>query len=353
MAQVLKDPQTFSSAQGLDFSINGERRKTVINTDPPLHTQLRNLVSTAFTPRRVADLEPRIREITSALLDRVVESGSADVMSDLAVPLPVTVIAELMGIEPDHHDDFKRWSNAVVTGDGETDPEKIAERTAEFDEFVAYFECVVALRREQPGDDLVSALVRAETGDQLLQPEDVIAFCMLLLIAGNETTTNLIGNAVRALLDHPDQLRLVLDDASLVPNMVEEALRYDSPVQYLPRNATRNVELGGVLIPAGAPVFPIFASANRDDRRFPDAEKFDVRRNAQGHVAFGHGIHFCLGAPLARLEARVALEQMLRRMPDLALGGHIEPGLSPFLRGPLHLPVTFTPGRAGTTATPD
>ncbi len=343
VAAMLKRPDVFSSTNGVNFLVHGKEQRTVINADPPEHTRLRGLVSAAFTPRMVAALEPRIREITTDLLERIARRGEEfDLMRDLAVPLPVTVIAELMGIDPDRHDDFKRWSTATVTDTtDQMPPQERARIQREMDEMIDYFDEIVARRRAEPRDDLVSALVRAETGEHPLTGDEVISFCILLLIAGNETTTNLIGNAMLALLAHPDQLALVREEPSLIPNMVEEALRYDSPVQFLPRFALQEVEIGGTRIPAQSQVMPSFASANRDGRRFPDADRFDVRRNAQGHLAFGHGIHFCLGAPLARLEARVAYEELLRRMPQLARTDDTPPPRvqSPFLRGVSSLPM--------------
>jgi cytochrome P450 len=198
----------------------------------------------------------------------------------------------------------------------------------------------VEQRRREPQDDLVSALVRAEGEDATLTNEEMVAFAMLLLIAGNETTTNLLGNAMLALTEHPDEMRNVAGDPSLIPSMVEEALRYDSPVQFLFRTATQDVELGGTTIPQGNAVVPIYASGNRDDRKYPDAARFDVTRNPQGHLAFGLGIHFCLGAPLARLEAKVAFEELLR-LRGIARAGTAERIDSLFLRGLKHLPLSF------------
>lgn len=341
---VLKQPTVFSS-QGVMMNMRGRPTNTVLSTDPPLHTQLRNLVNRAFTPRMVADLEPRIREITRELLDRVCETGSCDLVADLAIPLPVTVIAEILGVDAERRGDFKRWSNAVVT----QEPAQGVQRDRierDLGEFQEYFDAVIEERRRQPrGDDLISSLLRAQEDEQLLDATDVLAFTALLLVAGNETTTNLIGNAVLALLAHPQQLALVRGDPGLVPNWVEEALRWDSPVQFLFRACKADTEVAGNVIPQGAGVVPIFAAANRDERRYAGAERFDVTRNAQGHLAFGYGVHFCLGAPLARLEARVALEQVLERMPGLERADDeaVERLPSMFLRGLTALPLRFAP----------
>jgi cytochrome P450 len=341
---VLKDHGTFSST-AINFHVRGMSTRTVIGSDPPLHTRLRNLVNRAFTPHTVAALEPRIREITTQLLDAVCESGSCDLVEDLAIPLPVTVIAEMLGVDPERRRDFKRWSNAMVTAAPGGDRQPVEQDRAEFFD---YFQRAIDQRREEPRDDLISVLVRAsaEEHEEPLTPDEVLAFAALLLLAGNETTTNLIGNMVRALLEHPGQLRRVLDDRSLVPGAVEETLRWDSPVQFLFRRSTREARVAGVDIPEGATVVPMYASANRDERRYPDPDRFDITRETQGHVAFGHGIHFCLGAPLARLEARVALEEVLRRMPDLRPAGEPERMQSIFLRGLRHLPLAFEPTAA-------
>ncbi len=344
VVHVLKNPTLFSST-AINTNIRGRPTRTIINTDPPLHTRMRNLVNRAFTPRMVADLEPRIREITRELLDRVAPKGETDLVRDLAIPLPVTVIAEILGVDPERRDDFKRWSTAVVAGDAATTDAERAAIERDLEDFQDYFEAVIEERRSQPrGDDLIRALIRAQEDEQLLSADDVLAFTALLLIAGNETTTNLIGNAVLALIEHPAELANVLDDPALVPNLLEEALRYDSPVQFLFRTTTEDTEVGGVLIADGAAVIPLYASANRDERKFPDPDRFDVTRNAQGHVAFGYGVHFCLGAPLARLEARAALEQVLLRLPNLRRAGdHVERISSPFLRGLKSLPLAFEP----------
>jgi cytochrome P450 len=344
VAHVLKSPQLFSSS-AISMAVKGKPTRTIINTDPPLHTNLRNMVNRAFTPRMVADMEPRIRQITAGLLDRVTATGQLDLVSDLAIPLPVTVIAEILGVEAERRDDFKRWSNSVIGNEAATTDEERAEIERDVAEFTEYFQNVIEARTAEPRDDLISALVTAAAADTEvhLTPDDLLGFTALLLIAGNETTTNLIGNAVMALLRHPEQLELVLANPSLVPNLVEEALRWDSPVQFLFRTTTAETKIAGTAIPAGATVIPIYASANRDDRKFPDAAVFDITRNTQGHLAFGLGVHFCLGAPLARLEARVALEQLLLRVPGLRRidDAPLERVRSIFLRGIRSLPLEF------------
>ncbi|MBI5289609.1 MAG: cytochrome P450 [Chloroflexi bacterium] len=343
VSHVLKNPQVFSSAgMGGSPNLDGRGTRTIINTDPPDHTYLRNLVNRAFTPRMVAEMEPRIREITRGLIDRVAASGRMDLVADLAVPLPVTIIAEILGVEPDRRDDFKRWSTAVISATA-ADPSAREALSGDLLAFRQYFEEAVERRRRAPRDDLISALVRAEEADGRLTTEEIVAFAMLLLIAGNETTTNLIGNAMKALCDHPEQMERLREDPARIPNMVEEALRWDSPVQFLFRTTTQDTEVAGTAIPAGNTVIPIYASGNRDDAKFPDAARFDIERNTQGHLAFGMGVHFCLGAPLARLEAKVAFEELLRRFDGITLEPRAKRLDSLFLRGMERLPLAFEP----------
>ena len=259
----------------------------------------------------------------------------------------MTIIAELLGVDPAHKEDFKRWSDWIVMdfmGEVPQDVKEAYERDMEA--FKTFFDRAVEERQERPADDLIGVLTRAGS-ESALSAEEVLAFIVLLLVAGNETTTNLIGNAIIALLSHPEQLEQLRADASLIPNAVEEALRYDAPVQFLFRRAAKKVELSGVTIPEGSMCTVLFGSANRDERRYPDSEHFEITRDASGHVAFGHGIHFCLGAPLARLEGRIALEALLRRLPNLRrVDAEVELVPSFFLRGPQRLPLTFTPARA-------
>jgi cytochrome P450 len=318
---VLKSPHLFSS-EGMAGPQGAEgKTKLMITTDPPDHTRLRNLVMRAFTPRMIAELEPRIREITHELLAGLERRAEFDVIGGLALPLPVRVIAEMLGVEPARQDDFKRWSDILVgrVMRISATPEQVAYEQAESSAFEEYFRWVIEDRRAHPREDLISALVQAEEEQGVLSADEVLAFAALLLVAGNETTTNLIGNLVLALLRNPDQLALLREDPSLVPGAVEEALRYDSPVQILFRIAREDVELGGQHIARGAMVWPVLGSANRDERRFREPDRFDVQRETSGQVAFGHGIHFCLGAPLARLEGRLAMEQLVPHLAGLAL----------------------------------
>jgi cytochrome P450 len=355
---VVRHPELFSSvvlrgptrAGGVSLSPNADaladhrlfESPMLIGVDPPDHVRLRRLVSRAFTPRRIADLEPRLREIAAECVDEVARRGEMDLQRDLAIPLPVIVIAQLLGVEIDRIDDFKRWSDALAVGLGGLSQEWSAEGVrGAFDEMVDYIEQMMAERRARPQDDLISALVRAEEGE-ILSASEVIAFVTLLLVAGNETTTNLIGNTMRALLRHPGQLDQVTRNHALIPATIEEALRYDSPLQGLGRLAKREIELAGTTLPEGALVMVLFASANRDERQFADPDRFDVHRNPQGHLAFGQGVHFCLGASLARLESRVALETLFDRCREFRLAeDEITLVDSLFVRGPKRLRLHF------------
>jgi cytochrome P450 len=315
---------------------------TVINSDPPDHGRYRGILNRGFTPRAIGRLEPRIREITKELVDGLLaRGGPADLVRDLTIPLPVTVIAELLGVDPDRRADFKRWSDAFVgQGAGAAPPEPTVAAMREFN---AYFAEEIERRRADPSDDLISALVHAETPEGKLSPLELLAFSRLLLVAGNETTTNLIGNAVLALLDRPEQLERLRAEPARIPDAIEETLRFDPPVQGLPRSATRDVELGGEKIPAGARVMLMIGSANRDPERWPDPDRFDIARDTTGHLGFGFGIHFCLGSHLARLEGRCALEAIVTRLRDLRPAGPIERLAHPILRGPSSLPLAFEP----------
>ena len=312
----------------------------MIATDPPDHGRLRRLVNRGFTPRRIAALEPRMREIANQCLDEAIHDGELELVRGLNVPLPVKVIAEMLGVERDRVDQFKAWSDAFVIGlsgaAGQYAPEDVRKAA---DEMADYFERFAAERRANPKDDLISVLTQAEEGDALSTGE-LISFVALLLIAGNETTTNLIGNGVKALLAHPDQLARVTADHKLIPALVDEVLRYDSPIQALPRSNADAVELPSGKVPANSTLLVFYAAANRDDEQFPNAEQFDIDRSTQEHVAFSHGIHYCLGASLARLEAKVAFETLFTRCKNMKLAADSVPMLdSAVLRGPKSMPL--------------
>jgi cytochrome P450 len=289
----------------------------LLNADPPDHTRLRKLVSKGFTPRRVAGLRPRVEVITASLLDAIEARGedTVDLIEAFAFPLPVTVICELLGVPVEDQDQFRDWSHAVV-GDS-VDPGALR---AAGEAMFGYFTKLVAAKRVNPADDMVSALIEARDSGDSLNERELIAMLFLLLVAGHETTTNLIASGTLALLLNPGELSRLRADPSLLPGAVEELLRYVNPLNHATERFTLEpVQIGGVTIPAREWVLCATSSANMDPDRFPDASRLDVTRDAGGHVAFGHGIHFCLGAPLARLEAEIAFGALLSRFPSLSL----------------------------------
>lgn len=307
----------------------------MIYMDPPRHTALRSLVSRAFTPRRVAQLEARIRQVAKDLLNEMAERGHCDLVHAFAAPLPSTIMAELIGVPEDHRESFRTWTEAFLEVTGAQD---IAERATNI---YSLFGQLLNDRRRAPADDLMSALIEAEVDGQRLSEEDLLGFCFLLLIAGNDTTTTLIGNGAELLARHPDQRAELVADSSLIPSAVEEMVRIESPTQALPRTANSRLELHGIEIPEGARVMLLWGAANLDEREFPDAERFDIHRSAPRHLGFGHGVHFCLGAPLARLEARVAFEELLARLPEYQITGTPERYVSNWARSWRLLPLEY------------
>jgi cytochrome P450 len=336
--EVLHDPARFSTRRPempMRQRLDPFGAPTVLLSDPPVHTRLRKLVSKAFTPRRIHELEPRIRSITAALLDRVAGKGSFEVMADLANPLPVIVIAEMLGVSARDHEQFKRWSNAMISSFrpdaiGEVAQEAIAAKDA----LRAYFAAEIEKRRAAPSDDLVGALVAARDETGALSEGELLAFVVLLLLAGNETTTNLIGNGLLALCRHPEQFERLRQDRELLSTAIEEMLRFDPPVQMTVRMAEQDTSIGGTEVARNSLTFVLLAAANRDPRQFPNPERFDIARTPNEHVAFGEGIHFCLGAPLARLEGAIAIGSVLERFPKLRLA---DPGAKLDYRGSLAL----------------
>jgi cytochrome P450 len=318
--------------------------KNMLDTDPPDHERLRSLVSKAFTPRLIERMRPRVQAIADTLLDAVQDRSEMDLIDDYAFPLPIIVIAELLGVPAEDRNNFREWSDAAVSGNTTQEHiEKvlIPHMRALTDYLLTLFED----KRKNPKDDLVSALVQAEEAGDKLSEDELLGMVFLLLVAGHETTVNLIGNGVLALLQHPDQLQNLKEDLSLIKPAVEELLRYDGPVETsTERFASEDVAIGGTVVPRGEMVLVVLAAANRDPERFVDPDALDITRADNRHLAFGKGIHHCLGAPLARMEGQIAISTLLQRMPNLQLKGTPEslswrPGL--VLRGLRGLPVEF------------
>jgi cytochrome P450 len=343
---AVSDTATFSSEQGISLDGFASSRgvpPNLLTLDPPRHDQLRKLVSRVFTPRTVSDLEPRVREVTRQLLDELAVDGRLELM-DLAAGLPTIVIAELLGIPAGDKQMFREWVESVVT----LDPSELGRTrggVAGILDLFAYLQNVIDERALERRDDLISGLLDAEVDGERLAPAEVLGFTLVLLAAGFETTKNLVGNAVWLLDGHHDVRERLVADPALIPQAIEEVLRFESPVIGLARTTTREVEVRGVLIPAGAKVQMNYASANRDERAFAAADRFDIDRADPRHLAFGHGIHFCLGAALARLEGRVALEELLARHPRYGVTG-LDRLPSAYIRGFAALPLDLEVGHA-------
>jgi pimeloyl-[acyl-carrier protein] synthase len=296
---------------------------SMLDRDPPDHTRLRSLVSKAFTPRVVEGLRPRVQQIVDGLLARAREKGSLDLIEEFAYPIPVNVICEMLGVPVEDHERFKGWSLDIARGldsillppDSEVPKRSVASRTALAD----YFRELIAKRRASPRADLLSALIAAEEAGDKLSENELLATCILILIAGHETTVNLIGNGTLALLRHPDQLRRLRDNPTLIGTAVEELLRFDGPVQRTARIPSEDVVIDGRTIAKGEMVMPFIGSADRDPAQFVDPDRLDIGRTDNRHIAFGWGIHFCLGAPLARVEGQIAINTLVQRLPKLAL----------------------------------
>lgn len=348
--RVLTDPEAFSS-DAMGYALTGEpvrssrtgpQPRVVILADPPHHGPMRALLNRAFSPRRIAALEGRLRRMVQGAIAGLRSSSRVDIVSELAVPVPVNVIAGLLGVESARLDDFKRWSDAIVSGATGTARRQCKDPAASFgpslESLRAYLDDLLERRRAEPVDDLLGVLVGGESGDLALSRDEVVMFAVVLMIAGNETTTNLIANLLRVLLTHREQLARLQDTPSLVPNAIEEALRYESPIQFVYRRVRRDLELRDVSLAEDDIVIALLGAANRDERRFDLPERFDVGRAASGHLAFGFGIHFCLGAALARLEARVVMEECLPDLSKFTISeGRVENVDSFLMRGPREL----------------
>lgn len=345
---ILKDPETWSSRFPAPPGVDPEKvpEPSMLGQDPPQHTRLRGLVSQAFTPRIIRRLEPRMREIADELIDRALDAGEVDFVRALTYPLPVIVIAEIIGIPAEDREQFKSWSDAAIANLGNglfvpPTPERLRQLGSLIGEMGQYFSRLADERRRRPREDLLTGLVQAEVEGSKLSHDEMIRMLVLLLVAGNETTTTLIGNAVIELLDHPDELARLRAEPQRIASAVEEVLRFSSPVQMDPRFATRDVEVGGVSVRAGQFAISWLGSANRDEEVFADADRFDIARDDNRHLAFGFGVHYCLGANLARLEAQVALGSLLAKTRSFEHAGAAPLPLHPSIvfRGFTELPL--------------
>ena len=344
---AVHDPRRFSSASGL--VIGQDMMATAANVmpmlimmDPPRHDELRKMVSRAFTPRRMAAMEDDVRRITRELVSTFIERGEVEFVHEFAAPLPMIVIAEMLGVPVSDRHQFREWSDHLVKVNPD-DPATMDRAIESGMGLNNYFVPMLEQRRKDPKDDLMSALLEAESDGRKLTEEELIGFCFLLLVAGNETTTNLISNAAAILHDRPGLRRQITEDPELLPAAVEEFLRIESPVQGLARTVTEDVEMHGEVMRAGDKVLLLWGSANRDEREFDDPDEFVLGRQLDRALAFGHGVHYCLGAALARLECRVAFEELLAVIPDYDIGDGARRLLSGPIRGFDHLPVTFEP----------
>jgi cytochrome P450 len=329
VVKVLKDftaartpsPEKLSN-MGLDRlnPIAGVMVKQMLFLDAPAHTRIRNLAGVAFTPRRVESLRPHIRDITRNLIKAVEAKGGMDVIADLAEPLPCIVTAEMLGLPVEDHRQLKLWSQdfAEMLGNFQHNPDRVPKILKSTQEMTAYFQNAIRKNTIRP-NGLVSSLLNAEIDGDRLTEEEVIANCIVTMVGGQETTTNLIGSGLLTLLRNPDQLAKLRADLSLIPSAVEELLRYESPSQHTGRLAPDDIELGGKLIKKQQAVMAVMAAANRDPERFPDPDRLDITRPDNRHVAFGYGPHFCFGAPLARIEGQIAFEEMLRTFPTMSI----------------------------------
>lgn len=360
VAMVLKDECFIKGASAAMTPEQAARRpwfrkwfkplqRNMLDLDPPDHTRLRALVSKAFTPRLIEQLRERIQQLTNDLLDAVQDRGHMDLIRDYALPVPTTIIAEMLGVPVQDRHAFHRWSNALTSAAASN--WRMVKAVPNLLALMRYIRKIIQKRRADPQDDLISALARAEEAGDTLSEDELVAMIFLLLVAGHETTVNLIGNGTLALLEHRDQLEKLRNDPALIKPAVEELLRYASPVESATeRYAREDVTIEGVTIPRGEMVFAVVASANRDERQFTNPDSLDLTREPNKHLSFGLGTHFCLGAPLARLEGQIAVRTLLRRIPDLRLGIAAERlrwrgGL--VLRGLEALPVAWGKQRIG------
>jgi cytochrome P450 len=355
VSRVMTDSSLFSSERIQNRAINPARTgRSLIAMDPPDHRQYRNLVSPSFTPHALARLSTRIKEIVQELLDQVRSKGSMDIVADLAYPLPTVVIAEMLGVPTTDQPLFKHWADSLLSqqlsdadlfkpGEDIESKAEVQRTRRAFEEMSEYFKQMLKDRQQQPREDMMTELQLAEIDGKRLNVDDVVNFCVLLLLAGHITTTNLIQQSLLCFDQHPDAKAQLRAQPDLMPKAIEEVLRYSSPVWRITRTTREDVIIAGTKIPAGSTVFPWLASANRDKEQFSNPESFDINRYPNRHVAFGHGIHFCIGAPLSRLEASIALPMILEQMPDLRIARKetLELQDSRILFGFKNLPATF------------
>ena len=338
---ILADVDTFSSAGAQEGTYLDS---SFLRMDPPRHGRYRALVSQAFTPRSVALLEPRITAIVNELLDAVARTGQMDIITDLGLPLPGTVIMELFGVPLESREYFRQLSKEFLD---EVDKNPAATEIVTEQKLVEFLRPLIEARRANPTDDLISRLVHAEVDGETLSTRDIQASCILLLIAGYETTTRLIGNALFCFTQHPAVMAELREDPDLLPGALEEVLRYRPSVCGVLRVTTKDALVGATSIKAGQPIIVQISSANRDETAFPDPDRFDIRRKPNRHFGFGQGIHFCLGAPLARLESKIAVSALLQRFPDLqrspAMQVPLQVGPAGVFQGTPRFPITFAP----------
>jgi cytochrome P450 len=344
--RLIKEPIAAFVAARFGMAVPPGLGLSMLDRDPPDHTRLRGLVSKAFTPKALESLRPHIQQIVDDLLAHAAGKGRMDLIEEFAYPLPVRVICEMLGVPVADHERFKQWGLDIARGldaimlppESEVAKRSMAGRHA----LAAYFRELIAERRAAPRDDMLSALIAAEEAGDKLNEEELLATCILLLVAGHETTVNLIGNGTLALLRHPDQLRKLRENPGLIGSAVEELLRYDGPVQRTARIPSEDVTIGGQTIGKGEMVMPFLGAADRDPAQFQDPDRLDITRSDNRHIAFGMGIHFCLGAPLARMEGQIALNTLVQRLPKLGLAtDRPEFRQSLTLRGLQTLPVSF------------
>jgi cholest-4-en-3-one 26-monooxygenase len=342
--EISKDPDTFSNAGGI--RPDSDALPMMIDTDAPEHVRRRRLVSEGFTPRRIRESEEGIRTICDAIIDRVCEAGSADFVRDIAAPLPMIVIGNMLGVAPEDRDALLRWSDDMLKGLGSPDPGALDRATVAAGEYAEYILAVAEQRRrDSQSGDLIGTLVHAEIEGDRLDEQSLIYESLLILIGGDETTRHVISGGMYELLCHPDQLAMLASDRTLMPSAMEEMLRWVSPIKNMARQMTRDVEFGGQTLHKGEKLLLLYPSANRDERVFDRPETFDITRTPNEHMAFGFGSHFCLGNRLARMELSVMFDRLLDRLPDIALAEDVEPPkrAANFVSGYETMPVVFTP----------